>query len=276
MKLSLAFSPSPNDTFIFDALVNHKLHKKSYEFLVSIADIEQLNWFALEGEMDIVKISYAVYPLISEQYQLLTSGSELGYGNGPLLVSKKKIYPDEVSFLKIAIPGKNTTANLLLHSAFPEVTNTYEYLFSDIMSVVLDNETDAGILINEAQFTYEQKGLQVVADLGAQWEKKTSLPVPLGGIAIRRSLPEAVKLDIVQLIRRSLEAANQFPEGALPYMKKQAKGLHESVIWKHLNQFINDFSLDLGDQGKIAINELLRVSGKLNQKTELKQPVFVG
>jgi 1,4-dihydroxy-6-naphthoate synthase len=275
MKLSLAFSPCPNDTYIFDALVNSKIPPPKNKFIVTLADIEQLNQFAISQEMDIVKISYAVYPLISENYQILPAGSALGYGNGPLLVSKKKIYPDEVPFLKIAIPGIHTTANLLLHSGFASVKNTSEYLFSKVMDAILSNEVDAGVLIHETRFTYLQRGLHLITDLGKLWEKNTGLPVPLGGIAIRRSLPEDTKQEIGFCIQSSLEVAKTYPKEALPYMKKHAQELDEKIIWQHVDMFVNDFTTNLGNKGQEAVMKLLEVSTDENRNNSLMQPIFV-
>ena len=179
MKLKLGFSTCPNDTFMFDAMVHHKIDTFGLDFDLHLADIEELNQLSLKGELDITKISYAAYTKVSDKYIFLNSGSALGENNGPILISKRKIYPDEVNNLKIAIPGKNTTANMLLSIAYPEAKSKVEYLFSDIEDVVLSDEVDAGLIIHENRFTYEKKGLKKIIDLGEFWERKTNKPIPL-------------------------------------------------------------------------------------------------
>ena len=193
MKLKLAFSTCPNDTFIFDALVHHKIDTQGLTFELLLADVEELNNAAFEGQVDITKLSYHAYAYVSDNYTLLDSGSALGNNNGPLLVSKFKIYPDEIEELNIAIPGKYTTANLLLSIAYPNSIYKKEYLFSDIEEVVLSNEMDAGLIIHESRFTYEKKGLIKIIDLGEYWEKKTKLPIPLGGIVVNKKIDKDIQ-----------------------------------------------------------------------------------
>ncbi len=277
MKIKLAISTCPNDTFIFDALVNKRLNTGGYNFDVTLADIQELNNLALSGDVDMVKISYALYPIISKDYQLLTAGSALGEGVGPLVVSKRKVYPDEVEHTKIAIPGQTTTANFLLSLAFPKAIDKKVYLFSDIEEAVLQNEVDVGVLIHEGRFTYRQKGLFKVMDLGDFWEKTTSSPIPLGGIAIRRNLPDKVKQELNALTRQSVEYALTNTGSALPFVKQHAQEMDEQVILNHIELYVNDFSVNLGERGKQAVLKMLEKSSSLEQYkgVELTEPFFL-
>src|SRR5450759_4201022 len=190
MKLTLGFSPCPNDTFIFDAMVHDRIDTEGLEFDYFLADVELLNRKALASEVDITKISYHAYAYVAENYMILDSGSALGQGKGPLLISKRRINPADISEVRIAIPGKFTTANLLFSIFWPEATNKTEYLFSDIEDALLKDKTDAGLIIHETRFTYVQKGLHKIADMGEYWERLTGLPIPLGGVVINRNIPE--------------------------------------------------------------------------------------
>ncbi|HWS00290.1 MAG TPA: 1,4-dihydroxy-6-naphthoate synthase [Prolixibacteraceae bacterium] len=256
MNLSLGFSTCPNDTFIFDAMVNGRIDTEGVRFKLHLADVEELNRMAFNSSIDITKVSYHAFAYLSENYQLLTSGSALGYGNGPLLISRHKIYPDELRDLKIAIPGKYTTANLLLSLAYPHLKNKTEYLFSDIEEVVRSGEADAGVIIHENRFTYQSKGLKKIVDLGEYWEQQNGLPIPLGGIIVRRSLPQEIRLTINRVLRRSVEYAFQNPDDSLPFVRKNAQSMDETVMRKHIQLYVNDFSLDLGPKGMEAITTL--------------------
>ena len=260
MNLTLGFSTCPNDTFIFDAMVNGRIDTEGLRFELHLADVEELNRLAFKAVIDITKVSYHAFAYLSDVYQLLTAGSALGYGNGPLLISKHKIYPDEINDLKIAIPGKYTTANLLLSLAFPNLKNKTEYLFSDIEEVILSGEADAGLIIHENRFTYQSKGLKKIIDLGEFWEQQNGLPVPLGGIIVKRSLPHEISLTINRILRRSVEYAFQNPNDSLPFIQKHAQSMDEAVMRSHIQLYVNDFSLDLGIKGKEAITSLYEKS----------------
>jgi 1,4-dihydroxy-6-naphthoate synthase len=275
MNLSLGFSPCPNDTYIFEALVNKHIELNGYEFDFAISDVEKLNQQVFENNLDVTKLSIAAYAHVSENYQLLPYGSALGYKNGPLLISKKKIYPDEVPYLKIAIPGKLTTAVLLLGIFWPEAKQLHEYLFSDIEEIVLSGEADAGLIIHETRFTYRKKGLHKIADLGETWEKQTSLPLPLGGIAIKRSFSEIVKNDIGILIKNSLEFANRFPEASAEFIKKNAQEISEEITKQHIQLYVNKFSFGLGEEGKKAIMFLLNKGFEKKMIPKSNEPVFI-
>lgn len=275
MKLKLCFSTCPNDTFMFDALVNRKIDTQGYSFDTHLADIDELNSLAIEGVVDITKISFNAFAQVSDRYQLLSSGSALGRGVGPLLVSRKLIYPDEVKHIKIAIPGIETTANMLFSIAFPEAKNKKTYLFSDIEEAILSNEVDAGLIIHENRFTYEKKGLKKIVDLGEFWESQTKLPIPLGGIAIKRSLPSSVKSQINLLVKQSVEFAFSHPKESYPFVRKYAQTMEEDVIYKHIQLYVNGYSIDLGDDGRNAVNELYTRTHILNLIPKVNKDIFI-
>lgn len=275
MKLSLGFSPCPNDTYIFDALVNRRIELNKYQFDVEIADVEKLNQLAFESVLDVTKLSFAAFAHVSMHYQLLPYGAALGFGNGPLLISKHKIYPDEISHINIATPGKFTTAVLLLGIFWPDAKLQKEYLFSDIEEVVLSGEADAGLIIHETRFTYKQRGLQKIADLGELWEKENNLPLPLGGIAIKRSLPEKIKSDAGNLLKDSLAYANRFPEASKEFIRKNAQETSETITKQHIGLYVNKFSTDLGLEGKDAIMQILKKGVEKRLLPEITEPVFI-
>ncbi|HAN17634.1 MAG: 1,4-dihydroxy-6-naphthoate synthase [Bacteroidetes bacterium GWC2_33_15] len=274
-KVSLGFSSCPNDTFIFNAMVHHKIDTEGLAFDVFIADVEELNKKAFNQELDVSKISFHAFAHIARNYFLLDSGSALGKNNGPLLISKKKIYPDEINDLKIAIPGKNTTANLLFSIAFPDAKNKTDYLFSDIEDAVISNEVDAGLIIHENRFTYEKKGLKKIIDLGEFWEAETGLPIPLGGIAIKRDLNRDLQLKINRIVRKSVEYAFMNPKSAYSYIKKHAQEMSEDVMYKHIELYVNNFSIDLGNDGKNAIRVLYKKANSLGIIPELNERIFL-
>lgn len=256
MQLSLGFSTCPNDTFIFDAMIHRKVDTEGLEFDVVLADVEELNRNAFAGNIDITKLSYHAYAYIANNYKLLTSGSALGYKNGPLLISKRKIYRDEVADLKVAIPGKYTTANLLFSIVFPKINEKKEYLFSDIEEAILDGEVDAGVIIHENRFTFEKKGLKKIIDLGEDWEEKTNNPIPLGGIVIQRKFDIETQQKVNRVLKRSVEFALANPGSSYDFVKNYAQELNEKVIQKHINLYVNNFTVDLGETGKKAVKTL--------------------
>jgi 1,4-dihydroxy-6-naphthoate synthase len=274
VELKIGFSTCPNDTYMFDAMINSRIATEGLSFTPMLSDIEKLNHYALSAELDILKISYAMYPRVSENYQILNSGSALGYANGPLLVSKKKVYVDEVPYLNIAIPGLNTTANLLLSAAFPDIKQKREYLFSDIEDVVLSGEADAGVLIHENRFTYEDKGLKKIIDLGSWWEEQTQLPIPLGGIMVKRSLDKKIKENINRVLFNSISFAMKNPAVSMNFIRIHAQNMNDEVIKKHIGLFVNDFSLDLGEQGRKAIEKLFESAKHIHRENQLTQPIF--
>lgn len=252
-KIQLAFSPCPNDTFMFDAMIHGKIDTEGLEFNVELHDIETLNKKALQSVFDVSKISFFAFTSVAEQYQLLTSGSALGTNCGPLLISKKEIKLSDLKNKIIAIPGKNTTAHFLLNTAFPEALHKKEIVFSAIEQAVLTEIVDAGVIIHENRFTYQDKGLLKLLDLGEYWEKTTGLPIPLGGIAVRRSLPLDLKQKINRVMRESVLYALSHPSEVSDFIKINAQEMDEDVIQQHINLYVNSYSVDLGEKGKQAV-----------------------
>lgn len=274
-KITLGFSSCPNDTFIFDAMIHNKIDTEGLSFDVIMADVEELNRRALNNELDVTKISYHAFAYISDNYCLLDSGSALGKNNGPLLISKRKIYQDEIDDLKIAIPGKHTTANLLFSVAFPKAKNKIEYVFSEIEDVVLSNEVDAGLIIHENRFTYEKKGLRKIIDLGEYWENETHFPIPLGGIAIKRSIDKDIQLKINRILKKSVEFAFKNPKSGYLYIKKNSQEMDDEVMYKHINLYVNNFSIDLGKEGREAIQFLYEKAFSLGIIREINKQIFL-
>ena len=259
MKLTIGISPCPNDTFIFDALLNHKIDTKGIETEVILEDVETLNKWALQGKLDITKLSFPAFFNSLENYELLHAGAALGNGVGPLLVARENKEIISPSPLTVAIPGINTTANFLLQFAFPEITKRKILLFSEIEDAVLNGEADLGLIIHENRFTYQQKGLVKIADLGNIWEEKMNAPIPLGGIAIKRNIEATIKKRIDELTRRSVEYSFKNYPLISPFVKDHAQAMHEDVMRQHIDLYVNNFSIDLGKEGKSAILNLYKV-----------------
>lgn len=275
MRLTLGFSTCPNDTFIFDAMIHGKIDTEGLEFDVQMADVEELNRGAFAGSIDITKLSYHAFAYIAETYKLLTSGSALGRGNGPLLISKHQINPDEVKDMKVAIPGKNTTGNLLFSIFYPAIKNKPEYLFSDIEEAILEGKVDAGVIIHENRFTYQKKGLRKIVDLGEMWEEKTKSPIPLGGIVIHRKYPSEIQSIVNRVLKRSLQFAFDNPESSYGFVKQFAQEMEEDVMKSHINLYVNEFSLELGGEGKRAITTLYEEAIKNGIIRAIPEDIFV-
>ncbi len=272
MKLNVHISTCPNDTFMFYAMLHGKVDTAGLEFEATLTDIEELNGGACAGVADLTKISYAAVPLVLDRYQLLSSGSALGRGNGPLLVARRHIPLSGLAGVSVAVPGKMTTANHLLDLMFPEMGCKKEYLFSDIADAVLAGDVETGVLIHEGRFTYGEKDLTLVADLGLQWETRYGLPLPLGGIAVKRSLPSAVRGAVERIVRESVRYAMDFPDQTYDFVKSHARELDDEVIASHIELFVNRYSLDLTEEGRRAVRKLLE--GKLTP--EESDFLFVG
>lgn len=257
MKLTLGYSPCPNDCFIFDALIHQKIDTEGIEFDVLLCDVETLNQKALKADLDITKLSFHAYAYVLDKYILLRSGSALGFNCGPLLIrypqSKEAIFNIMDPDLRIAIPGKMTTANFLLTLAYPHLKNKIEIVFSDIEEAVLNGKVDAGLIIHENRFTYEQKGLQKIIDLGEFWDSLIHAPIPLGGIVIKRELGNELHQKVNRLIRKSVEFAFNDPESSMSYISQNAQEMNTDVMKKHIELYVNDFSVDLGIEGKRAV-----------------------
>ncbi len=256
MKLTLGFSPCPNDTFIFDAMVNGRIDTKGITFDYVMEDVGTLNKWAEEGKLDITKLSYSTFLHTVSKYALLHSGSALGEGVGPLLVSKQHLDLKDIENFRIAIPGFNTTANLLLSLAFPKAKNKTERIFSEIESSVLSGEFDAGLLIHEGRFTYEKKGLTKLIDLGDWWEQTTQAAIPLGGIVIRRSFDKELCATVDSIIKESLAYSwRRYPQLS-QFITENAQEMEENVMRQHIQLYVNDYSTDLGVTGRNAITTL--------------------
>ena len=261
--IDLGFSPCPNDTFIFDALVNQKIDTKGYTFNIHLEDVQTLNEWALAGKLPYSKISYGVWPLLKEQYQLLKSGGALGKGVGPLLIYKDQ-QPDAAT-MKVAIPGVNTTAHLLFSLAFPNANNKSFLVFNEIEDAVLSGKVDAGVIIHENRFTYAQKGLKKWMDLGTYFEETFNAPIPLGGIIARKDRDQNEISIIDALIKESVEYAFKNSYDTLPeFVKCHSQEMSEEVMRQHINLYVNDFSVDMGTQGKTAIDALEKVYASFN------------
>lgn len=268
MKLTLGFSPCPNDTFIFDALVNKKIDTEGLEFDVVLQDVETLNQWALEGKLDVTKLSFPAFFKSLEYYTLLNAGSALGKGVGPILItdSQQEITNEEINQASIALPGANTTANLLFSFAYPEAKDKRFMLFSAIEEALVNKETDLGVIIHENRFTYQQKGLRKVKDLGEYWEERMELPLPLGGIAINQWVKRSLALKVNELIRKSLDFAFKNYPLISDYVKQHSQEMSEDVMRQHIDLYVNNYSLDLGEEGKLAIESLYQVFLELNNQ----------
>ncbi len=264
MRFTLGFSPCPNDTFIFDALVNKKIDTEGLDFEVFLEDVQTLNQWAMQGKLDISKISYGVLPLLLHQYRLLEAGGALGKGVGPLLISRQPRPLTAINNGTIAIPGQQTTAHLLFSLAFPEARQKEFMVFSDIEDAVLSGRVDCGVIIHENRFTYQQKGLTKLMDLGEFWEKETGAPIPLGGIVFREDLDQALSKKVNALIRKSLEYAFSHYPTLSDYVKAHAQEMDESVMRQHIDLYVNNYSLSLGKEGEKAIQTLLRTYSKIH------------
>lgn len=275
MKLTLGFSPCPNDTFIFEAMVHGRIDTEGTEFDWFLADVEELNRHAMDGMVDITKMSYHAYAMAAANYLILDSGSALGRGNGPLVVSKNRIWPDELDDAVIAIPGQNTTANLLFSIFWPAAGRKREYLFSDIPEAVLSGEADAGVIIHETRFTYRSLGLQKVADTGEMWEEQTRLPLPLGGIVINRRIDPETAEKVNRIIRRSIEYAYANPSHSVDFIRKNASETDARVTREHIKLYVNDFSLSLGQEGREAIERLFSLAHERKVIGAMPERIFL-
>ena len=276
MKFSLGFSPCPNDTFIFDALVNKKIDTEGFEFEVVLEDVETLNQWALQGKLDVTKLSFPAFFQSTNNYILLNSGSALGKGVGPLLISKNIQYStDNIQRSSIALPGMNTTANLLFSFAYPKALNKKFMIFSAIENSVLNEETDMGVIIHENRFTYQQKGLHKIVDLGEYWEEKMKAPIPLGAIAIKRKIEATVINKINGLIKKSLEYGFANYPLITDYVKQHSQEMSEEVMRQHIDLYVNNYSLDLGVDGRQAIETLHNVYKEMHSGISTDKSLFI-
>ena len=283
MKFTLGFSPCPNDTFIFDALVNNKIDTEGIEFDVALEDVQTLNEWAIAGKIDISKISYGVLPLVLNNYTVLDSGGALGKGVGPLLITKNKKPDEDVDCNTVAIPGRNTTAHLLFSYAFPNALQKQFMRFDNIEKWLLDeqspinngNTAKCGVIIHENRFTYEQKGLHKIVDLGEYWEERTQSPIPLGGIVMKRTIDIELQKTVDSLVRKSVEYAFGNYPFITDYVKQHSQEMDEQVMRKHINLYVTDYSLSLGEEGKRAVKKLLEIYEQVNNEKVGREDIFL-
>jgi 1,4-dihydroxy-6-naphthoate synthase len=273
--LSLGFSPCPNDTFIFYGLV-HGLIKTAVSFQSPfLEDVETLNGWAMQQRLDVTKLSFHALGHVLDEYCVLSAGSALGRGCGPLLVAAR---PHDISTgkaLKIGIPGKYTTAALLFQMFAPNCTNLVEMRFENIMVAISRGEIDAGVIIHESRFTYAEEGLVCLQDLGSWWEETSGQPIPLGCIAARRSLGKKIIKEIDQAIRASLEKAYEDPQRCLPYIRQYSQEIDEKVVQDHIELYVNEFSLELGEEGMQAVSTFLARGREVAILPESKMPIMI-
>lgn len=258
--LTLGFSPCPNDTFIFDAMLHGKVDTEGLDFEVFMHDVEALNRRAFAGDIAITKLSYHAFAHLTDRYALLESGSALGRGCGPLLIAREPMTEADINPSLIAIPGRMTTANFLLSLAYPAARNKQETLFSEIEDAVLEGRSDAGLIIHENRFTYQQRGLVKLLDLGEYWETTTGLPIPLGGIVAHRELAPETRQKINRVLRRSVEYAFAHPEDVMPFVRAHAQAMDDAVMQAHIDLYVTQHTVDLGDDGRQAVQEMFRIA----------------
>jgi 1,4-dihydroxy-6-naphthoate synthase len=275
MRLSLGFSPCPNDTFIFDAMLHGRIDTEGLEFEVFMEDVEALNRRAFAGGIDITKLSYHAFAHLTHRYALLHAGSALGNNCGPLLVAREPMTQAQINAAAIAIPGKMTTANLLFGLAYPDAKDKRETLFSEIEDAVLEGRVDAGLIIHENRFTYQQKGLVKLMDLGEYWETTTGLPIPLGGIVVRRDLPAGISQKINRVLRRSVEYAFAHPEEVMPFVRAHSQAMEDSVMQAHIRLYVTDYTVDLGEKGRDAVQQMFRIAGEKGIISGYEKKIFI-
>lgn len=275
MTLTLAYSPCPNDCFIFDAMIHGKVDTEGLTFDVRLEDVETLNHMALRGAMDITKLSFHAYGHVLNNYILLRAGSALGFNCGPLLIHNGNFDATKIELMKVAIPGKLTTANFLLTLAYPHLKNKIELVFHEIEDAVLRGDVDAGLIIHENRFTYEAKGLKKVQDLGEFWDGLIHAPIPLGGIVIKRNFDEDLQQKVNRVIKRSVEYAFANPSSSLPYVREHAQAMQEEVMKKHIDLYVNQFSVDLGETGKHAVELLFNKAKEIGMFSAADAKVMI-
>lgn len=256
VEISLGYSPCPNDTFIFHALVSGRLCVPGVRIREELHDVETLNRMAFRGLLDLSKLSFYAWLMVQDNYRLLSSGAALGYGCGPLLIARTPFSRDDMKACRVVLPGEWTTGHLLFRLWAPHADRRFFTTYDRIFDTLDRGEADCGVIIHESRFTYAQLGYTAVVDLGAWWEEETGLPVPLGCIAAHRRLAPEVIDRLEEAIRQSITATRQDPRPAMPYIRAYAQEMSEPVLSAHIDTFVNDFSIDLDDIGHRAIRVL--------------------
>ena len=274
MTLSLGFSPCPNDTFIFDAMLHGKVDTEGLDFEVYMEDVEALNRRAFAGDIAVTKLSYHAFAWLTERYALLDAGSALGNNCGPLLIARAAMTDAEIDSARIAIPGKMTTANFLLSLAYPNADDKQETLFSEIENTVVEGRAGAGLIIHENRFTYQQKGLVKLLDLGEFWESSTGLPIPLGGIVVRRDLPPDIQQKVNRVMRRSVEYAFAHTDDVMPFVRQHAQAMDDAVMQAHIDLYVTGYTLDLGEKGREAVRQMFAIGREKGAIPDYKENFF--
>jgi 1,4-dihydroxy-6-naphthoate synthase len=275
MRLRIGFSPCPNDTFMMDALVHHKISTGGIEFDLVMEDVENLNERAFNGDLDVTKLSYHAFLHLTDLYQLLNAGSALGFGVGPLLIAKKHLSEKDIFNGPIALPGKWTTAHWLFSLAYPKTSNKKFLIFSDIEAAVANDMAIAGVIIHENRFTYAERGFVKLMDLGQYWEQKTQLPIPLGGIAVKRGLSHDIKHQLNNSLRDSIAFAFRYPKDSIDFVRKHAQEMEDEIMRKHIALYVNDFSLDLQEKGRSSISKMFELSKEKGLIQNFRSDYFV-
>jgi 1,4-dihydroxy-6-naphthoate synthase len=273
--LTLAYSPCPNDTYIFYALAHQKIATTGLKFNIALHDVEYLNQAAKENRYQISKLSFAAIGHLLDSYVLLNAGAALGRGCGPLFVARKGIDLSRLLKSRVAVPGLWTTAYLLLSLFTPNPPDIMPMQFDQIMPAIQAGEYDGGVIIHEGRFTYENYGLTCLVDLGEWWEAQTSLPIPLGGIAIRRDIPKENALQVESAILKSIQYANQHPHETDLYIRSHAQEMDDDVINRHIGLYVNEFSMDLGEIGIRAIETLFSMARTKRMMPDVDQNIFL-
>lgn len=254
--LTLGFSPCPNDTFIFNALVHGAVRIPGYEVREQLHDVETLNRMAFAGELDVTKLSFFAWLKVQSQYELISSGGALGFGCGPVVIARRTIDAREMSRCRVVLPGEWTTAHLLFRLWAPQAGQRVFAPYDRIFETVSSGGADCGVIIHESRFTFREMGYVQIMDLGAWWEEQTGLPIPLGCIGVHKRLGRDTALAVESAIRRSIGLARQDPSGTLPYIRTHAQEMTAEVLDAHIHTFVNEFSVDLGTLGRDAVHSL--------------------
>ena len=265
-RLTFGYSPCPNDTFMFNAIAQRHVETDGLSIQPELHDVETLNAMAMEESLDISKLSFYAWMAVKERYHLLNSGAAMGFGCGPVLIAREPVKPERIQECRVVLPGRWTTAHLLFRMWAPDADQHIFVRYDRIFDMLASGQADCGVIIHESRFTFEQAGFTTIVDLGAWWEGKTGMPIPLGGIAARKNLGQAIIERIDALIKTSIQQALDHPEMTLPYIREHAQEMDAAVLAAHIQTFVNPFSLDLGAQGQQALDvleTLARTSGAL-------------
>jgi 1,4-dihydroxy-6-naphthoate synthase len=256
-KITLGYSTCPNDTFVFYAMIHGQVDTEGYAFEPVLEDVETLNQWALAGKLAMTKASFGVLGAVRSQYWCLRSGGALGRGCGPLVVAREPQTLGELARKPIAVPGLHTTANSLLDLRLGRAAERVPMVFHEIMPAVARGDLDAGVIIHEGRFTYQEHGLVAIEDLGQWWEDETGFPIPLGGILLRRNMAGVDPIAIQRVMRRSVEFATAHPDEPMGYVRRHAQEMDEEVMRKHIDLYVNEYSVDVGEGGRRAVEVLL-------------------